>query len=491
MNHSRKMNHPLIKQKPSQTPTNPDLIQIMGGVFNPEQLAQVIKQLEEDGHCCTIFDGLKGLRSALCNPRTKLLLLGAVNSEIPQLIEIFRSNSANGRDIPILFCFKESFPENEAELLISHVDDFLIGPFNVRDICLRVSCLQSRSMMVSDEVQHTKFNLISHFGFQQLVGRSPAFLATVEKLPRVAACDVSVLLIGDTGTGKEMCARAIHYLSPRSSHPFIPVNCGSIPADLFENEMFGHEAGAFTDARQARRGLIAEAEGGTLFLDEVDSLPLSAQVKLLRFLQDHEYRPLGASAYRRANTRLVVASNQDLQRKVQEGTFREDLYYRLKVISLQLPALCERQDDIVPLALHFLRTAAAEYKRPVARFSHNAMQKLIAYSWPGNVRELENVVRQAIVLTEKPVIRAHDLHLASETQESVSTLQEPFNVAKARVIENFERNYLNEVVSACDGNISHAARVAKKDRRAFFALLKKHALTTNHRHRSTELQSSL
>ena len=283
-----------------------------------------------------------------------------------------------------------------------------------------------------------------------------------------------------------MCARAIHYLSARARQPFIPVNCGSIPEDLFENEMFGRKAGAFTDARQARRGLIAEAEGGTLFLDEVDSLPLSAQVKLLRFLQDREYRPLGASYYRRANTRLIVASNKDLQRLVQEGQFPEDLYYRLRVVSLNLPALRERREDIVPLARHFLRTSATDYNRPVAKFSHTAMQKLMAYSWPGNVRELENVVRQAIVLTDKTIIRAEDLPLSSETTAASINWQESFNVAKARVIEDFELKYLNEIVSASDGNISRAARAAQKDRRTFFALLKKHGLTTTARNQLVE-----
>jgi DNA-binding NtrC family response regulator len=313
---------------------------------------------------------------------------------------------------------------------------------------------------------------------RQFIGRAPAFLKTIEKVPRVANCDAPVLIIGETGTGKEMCARAIHYLSPRAQKPFIPINCGSIPADLFENEMFGHEAGAYTDARRSQRGMIAEAEGGTLFLDEVDSLPLSAQVKLLRFLQDRQYRPLGAAHYRQANTRLVAASNQNLQNKVREGTFREDLYYRLKVVSLELPVLSARHEDILPLALHFLETSALEYNRPVTRFSNDAVQKLLSYAWPGNVRELENVIRQAVVMADGPVLRAEDFHLSSGAQTPAACVREPLKVAKARMIETFERNYLTEIIAACGGNISRAAREAQKDRRTFFALMQKYGLTS-------------
>jgi DNA-binding NtrC family response regulator len=242
--------------------------------------------------------------------------------------------------------------------------------------------------------------------------------------------------------------------------------------------MFGHESGAFTDARQSRRGLIAESEGGTLFLDEVDSLPLSTQVKLLRFLQDKQYRPLGASQYRQAQTRLIAASNKNLLQRVREGTFREDLYYRLKVVSLSLATLRERQEDILPLALHFLEIAATEYKRAATRFSQDAIQKMTAYDWPGNVRELENAVRHAAIMTNGPVIRARDIQVSSDAPPVASTARESLKAAKARVVEAFERHYLQEVLATCGGNISEAARQAQKDRRTFFGLLKKYRLNT-------------
>jgi two-component system response regulator GlrR len=288
-----------------------------------------------------------------------------------------------------------------------------------------------------------------------------------------------VLLSGDTGTGKEMCARAIHYMSRRANKPFIPLNCGSIPNDLFENEMFGHEPEAFTDANNSKRGLIAEAEGGALFLDEVDSLSLTAQVKLLRFLQDKQYKPLGSTRSREADVRLIAASNRNLKFRVQEGAFRHDLYYRLNIVHMCLPPLRDRQEDILPLATFFLKMASRQYNLAETSLSRNAKQKLQVYAWPGNVRELENVIQQAVVMADGPIIRAHDLQLSFDEPPSDTPDQLPLKMAKARVIESFERDYLCKVLAACNGNISKAARVAKKNRRAFYALLMKYGLTTN------------
>jgi DNA-binding NtrC family response regulator len=274
-----------------------------------------------------------------------------------------------------------------------------------------------------------------------------------------------------------MVARSIHYFSPRSSGSFVPINCSAVPTDLFENELFGHESGAFTDARQPHKGLIAEAEGGTLFLDEIDSLPLFAQVKLLRFMQDRQYKPLGSSNYRQANVRLVAASNQDLQTKVKERAFREDLFFRLNLVTLSLPSLRERNEDIMPLAHYFLEQAARDYRRPVSKFSQNATMKLLAYHWPGNVRELENIVRQAVIFADDLTLQEHELNLNSSDREALHFWKEPFNTAKARMIESFERDYLQQVLVNCGGNISQAAREAQKDRRTFFGLLKKYGLT--------------
>lgn len=358
---------------------------------------------------------------------------------------------------------------------VSAFDDFVIDPLNPHDLRIRLLRLLAPSRPAEDPAELT---LYSHLALQQFVGSSPAFGAAIAKLPVVAACDVPVLISGESGTGKEMCARAIHYLSARRDGPFVPINCGSIPTDLFENELFGHDAGAFTDARRQHVGLVAEAEGGTLLLDEVDALAPAAQVKLLRFLQDRQYRPLGASGFRHADTRVVAATNGDLDANVRAGAFREDLLYRLRVVSIHLPPLRERREDIVPLAEHFLRAAAADYRRDVLGLTPAAARKLRAHSWPGNARELDNAMRQAVVLTRDRFVQADDIQIAGDT--ALAGLSS-FKAAKAQAVADFERTYLRSLLAECGGNISQAAREARKHRRAFFGLLKKHGLLPRRR----------
>lgn len=452
---------------------------ITGDAFHPDFLTPLVDRLEMDGHCCTVFDGAQGISEAQGDTQCKLLLVGITGSQLSGLVQFVQSRDDGVFSIPILLYLKQELSEIQNSDL-PEVDDFVMDPLTVDHLRFRVLRLLGRCSVNPDALMQIKQRLVAHFGMRQFVGESPSFLAAIEKVPRIAGCDVPVLLAGETGTGKEMCARGIHYLSRRAHGPFVPVNCGSIPNELFENELFGHESGAFTDARQPRRGLIAEAEGGTLFLDEVETLPHLAQAKLLRFLQDRQYRPLGASRSRQADVRVLAASNEDLQERVRERAFRQDLYFRLRVVSLMLPPLRDRQEDLVPLAHHFLQSAAQEYSRPVSGFSHDAIKKLSAYAWPGNVRELENVVRQAVVLSEGPVIRARDLQLCSDSPSHPSPFPEPLKIAKARVIEGFERSYLKEVLSACGGNISQAARQSHKNRRAFFALLQKYQLNSTH-----------
>jgi len=308
-------------------------------------------------------------------------------------------------------------------------------------------------------------------GLQQLVGESPAFLAEMKKLRAVARCDVNVLISGETGTGKELCARAIHYLSPRTHKPFIPVNCGAIPAELVENELFGHERGAFTDASTSQCGLIHEAEGGTLFLDEIDCLPALAQVKLLRFLQEKEYRRLGSTKTYQADVRIITATNSGLEETVRTGKLRRDLYYRLNVLLLTLPPLRERREDIPRLARHFLAKYAAEFNKQVTDFSADAIPALVVYEWPGNVRELEHIVEQAVVLSEQEVIHKADIVLP---RVETPPHQGSFREAKAKVIAQFERTYIQELLLAYQGNITKAAQAAQKNRRAFWQLMHKH-----------------
>ena len=313
--------------------------------------------------------------------------------------------------------------------------------------------------------------LKQNLGLARLIGEAPQFLAEVRKAPLAAQCDVTVIITGETGVGKELFARAVHYLSPRAGGPFNPVNCGAIPYDLVENELFGHVAGAFTGASSNHPGLIEESEGGTLFLDEIDCLSPLAQVKLLRLLQEKEYRPLGSARTRSADVRVITAMNTPPEKAIADGRLRRDLFYRINVFPLNLPPLRERLQDIPLLARHFLGRYCAEYKKTITAFAPEAIALLVEYDWPGNVRELEHVVQRAVVLSSGERIESADILIAGARSDSrVLSLREQ----KAHLIAQFEVNYLQRLLAAHQGNVSRAAQAARKNRRAFFELLRKH-----------------
>ncbi|HQZ03584.1 MAG TPA: sigma-54 dependent transcriptional regulator [Thauera sp.] len=325
---------------------------------------------------------------------------------------------------------------------------------------------------------------LSSFG---LLGTAPCFIAAMNQVRRFADTTAHVLLHGETGTGKELVARAIHYLGPRRYKPFVPVNCGALPDNLMENELFGHARGAFTDARESQPGVVGGADGGTLFLDEIECLSQKGQVALLRFLQDGVYRPLGSRCAIQADVRVIAASNRDFDEMVREGSFRQDLLYRLAIMSISLPPLRARSGDIPGLIRHFIGRFAREYEVAAPRPDDGSVIAAMDYAWPGNIRELENVVHRQFLLAENGVLRlelprltcppdretaAH--HSAPDDPASLAVMD--MKVAKAKVIERFEREYLETVIAAAGGNVSAAARQAGKERRAFGKLLKKYGI---------------
>lgn len=314
-----------------------------------------------------------------------------------------------------------------------------------------------------------------------LVGQSSAFLCALALIKKFSCCDATVWIQGETGTGKELAARALHYLGVRRNGPFIAVNCGALPEALVESELFGHTRGAFTDAKEARSGIVAEAQGGTLFLDEIDSMNIRAQVALLRFLEQREYRPVGGATVKRADVRVIAASNADLELLVVQKRFREDLLYRLNVLSLNLPALRDREGDVRLLAEEFLLRLCRQYKTPLKKFGEETLTFLHSHSWRGNVRELENFILRQFLLTDGLIIRADN---ASDAQYSATSAQgdrlpathRRFKDAKAHAIADFERAYLVELLHKSKGNISLAARLAGKDRSRLGKLAKKYGL---------------
>jgi two-component system, NtrC family, response regulator GlrR len=354
-------------------------------------------------------------------------------------------------------------------LLSLGVSDFVVHPVAISELAVR---LQRAAGNVRIEANGGNKTVIDP-RLKDLVGTSPAFSKQLALVPKVAACNATVLLLGETGTGKELFARAIHYLSPRNAHPMIAVNCGAIPIDLIESELFGHVRGAFTTASDARKGLISEAEGGTLFLDEIDALSPAAQVKLLRFLEDKQYRQLGSNVARQANVRIIAASNRCPLALVAQGSIRQDLYFRLSALMLTLPALRDRGEDISLLALHFLQQHCIEKARPAISMTANALRQLLSHQWAGNVRELRHVVERAVLMSDDATTVIHDFGLNENVAKDAGAA-ESFHSAKTRTVQAFERSYIEELLGLHQGNISHAARAAKKDRRVFFELIRKH-----------------
>lgn len=315
-----------------------------------------------------------------------------------------------------------------------------------------------------------------------LIGKSPKFKKALDSIDKCSQCLAPVLIHGETGTGKELTARAIHYLSPRKGRPFIPINCGSIPENLIENELFGHVKGAYTGADNVQPGLIAQAQGGTLFLDEIASLPLSAQIVLLRFLQDRHYRPLGGNSLHEADIRIIAASNVDLRLLKKKGKFREDFYYRLDVLRIFLPPLRERLEDLELLSQYFLLRYSLRYNFPEKKLQPQTLCWMQNYHWPGNLRELENFIHRSVLMCEGDAISPPDpvfneMDSGPLYELPTSDNLKNFKEAKAQALAEFESNYLSRLMTETHGNITEAAkRAGDMDRSALRKLLKKNGI---------------
>jgi two-component system response regulator GlrR len=304
---------------------------------------------------------------------------------------------------------------------------------------------------------------------EEIITRSPEMEAILGKARLVAGSDASVMIFGESGTGKELLARAIHRASSRAGQPFVAVNCGAIPEQLLESELFGHVKGAFTGAASDYKGLFQAAGRGTVFLDEIGDMPLPLQVKLLRVLQEKEVRPIGSTQSVKVDVRIISATHRNLEEAIKVGAFREDLYYRLHVVALSIPPLSARREDIPVLVTHFLNTLGERYGKALNGFAQDAMEVLVKHSWPGNVRELYNVVEQAVALATTPIITPGLLETAirGETGNLSSFESARFD---------FERDYLAKLLKITNGNVTQAARLAKRNRTEFYKLLQRHHL---------------
>ena len=339
---------------------------------------------------------------------------------------------------------------------------YLTKPFDGKDL------LQQVEKAVSLSGGRANINVDADWR-AEIITRSLAVESILGKAKLVAGSDASVLIRGESGTGKELLARAIHKASPRAAKPFVAINCGAIPEQLLESELFGHMKGSFTGAARDYKGLFQAAEGGTVFLDEIGDMPLPLQVKLLRVLQDKEIRPIGTTQSIAVDVRIISATHRNLEEAIKTGGFREDLYYRLNVVSFGLPALSERREDIPVLATHFLNQLVSRYKKPLNGFASEAMEILIKSAWPGNIRELYNVVEQAVALSTTSIITPA---LVDSAMRGQSAELSSFESARSE----FERDYLAKLLKITGGNVTQAAKLAKRNRTEFYKLLQRHHL---------------
>lgn len=371
-------------------------------------------------------------------------------------------------EIPVIILTAHGSIENAVEAMKKGAYSYLTKPFNDNDLALHVKkALEKQSL--TREIKRLRQDLLEKYHLENIVGKSPVMQLVFEQIIKVAPSPSTVLILGESGTGKEMIAKAIHYNSPRANEPFLAVNCSALPESLLENELFGHIKGAYTGAVDDRDGLFMAANGGTLFLDEIADAPLTTQVKLLRALQEREILPVGGHTPRKVDVRLIVATNKDLKKSIEEGTFREDLYYRIHVIPVSLPPLRERKEDIPLLADHFLRKYAIQMNKEILGFKPEALQRIMLYEWPGNVRELEHRIEHAVVMAAENYISPEDLF--------PSRREEPggFKTIKA-AREEFEEEYVRNLLRITKGNVSTAAKLAGHQRIALYNLIKKYGI---------------
>ena len=348
--------------------------------------------------------------------------------------------------------------------------NYLTKPFDGQALLAQVDKALDQGQL-STEVRRLRHLVQNRYGFDNIIGNSAAIQKVLERVSQAAHSESSVYIEGSSGTGKELIAKSLHLASPRSEGPFIAINCAAIPETLLESELFGYQKGAFTGAQRTKKGLLSEADGGTFFFDEISEMSPAMQVKLLRALEERSFFPLGGDETVHVDIRIIAASNKSLEAEIAKGTFREDLFYRIHVIPIKLPALKERKEDIPLLANHFLEKFTREMKKSIDGFSAAAMDKMMAHDWPGNVRELENAVECAVAMSDAPLIDV-DTILHNPRKALVNDDLKPFKDAK----ENFERRYLMQLMQLTQGNISQAAKLAGKYRADLYALLKKYAL---------------
>jgi two-component system response regulator AtoC len=399
--------------------------------------------------------------------------LAIVDLRMPEVdgLEVIRRLASVQPGIPVLILTAFATIDTAIEAIHEGAYDYLSKPFRMEEIKLVVRRTLEARRLARENVQY-RHELEDRYGVQNLVGQSPAMVEVYKLVARVARLDTTVLIQGETGTGKELVARAIHYASPRADGPFVVVDCTALPEALFESELFGHERGAFTGALAARRGLFETAAGGTCFLDEIGELSPTLQAKLLRVLQEQAIRRVGGNAWIPVSVRIIAATNRDLRKRVDEGSYREDLYYRLNVVRIALPPLRERLEDVPLLAQHLLGKYVGRSGKAITGFARETLARLSTYHWPGNVRELENAIERAVALSSATLIMPENLPLHACEDSSAPPLVIP---GPRMTLEEVKRWYVDHVLREVGGNKVRAAEILDIDRGTLYRILRRQA----------------
>jgi DNA-binding NtrC family response regulator len=396
---------------------------------------------------------------------------------------VLKAVKAHSPDTEVVMMTAHATVQDAVEAMKQGAYDYLQKPFDPDAAALVVSRALERKRL-KEQAASLRKELQGVYAFHNIVGKSAAMQGVYRLLEQASELDITVLLTGETGTGKELAARAIHYQSARRDRRFVPVNCGALPSELVESELFGHARGAFTGATSAKSGLFEEASGGTLFLDEVGELPLSVQVKLNRALQEREIRRVGDNAPVKVDVRVIAATHRDLKTEVQAGRFRDDLFYRLYVFPVRLPALRERREDIPLLAAHFLEKHGRAFRRELTGLTPEALRILTGYVWPGNVRELENVIERAVAVSAGPAVDARDLTPEVVSGQAGSLPVEilaklPYRKALEAARDRVSRDYLVTLMREFEGNVTRAAERAAVERESLHRLLRRHGIRSD------------
>ncbi|SRR5579884_672452 len=436
-------------------------------------LKPLVKNIERAGYRVATTGNVKEATSLLKKEDFDLVI---TDKKLPDMdgVEFVKYIKAENPDLAVIMMTAFGTIESAVEVMKLGAEDYIVKPFSNEEILMAIEkVLKLQELSFANKCRINKYR--ERFTFRNIISQSKKMMEILELTRNILELDTTILIYGETGTGKELLANAIHFNSSRREKPFITVNCAAIPDELFESELFGFKKGAFTGANQNRRGLFQMANGGTILLDDIGEMPLKLQPKLLRVIEDKKVTSLGSEKSVDIDVRIIATTNKNLKSEVEKGNFREDLFYRLNIIPVELPPLRERKEDIPLLTRFFLKKYAEKFNKPIKSISEEAINTLINYPWPGNVRELENIIERAVIVEKKGVITDIEIFLTREKTDSVD-LTTSFKAAKTKVIEGFEKTYISGLLELYGGKLTQAAKHADMDVKNLWEKMKKYGI---------------